>query len=135
MPENAALLPSVARLYYLDGLGQTEIASIYGVSRSTVSRLLAAARERGVVRISVDDYDPRDRELEQRLTDRFGLRRAVVVRGMDRSSTAIRRAVGYFAGSVVAGWIGSHRTVGIASGRTLDGMIRLIEPRPHSDGL
>ena len=133
--ENTALLPSVARLYYLDGLGQTEIASIYGVSRSTVSRLLTAARDCGVVRISVDDYDPRDRALEQRLIDRFGLRRAVVVRGMDRPNPAVRRAVGYFAGSVVAGWIGSHRTVGTAGGRTLGGLIRTIEPRPHSDGL
>ena len=88
---NRAMLTSVARMYYLDGLGQSEIASILGVSRSTVSRLLTAAREHGVVRISVDDYDPRDTHLEQDLIDRFGLKRAVVVRSLDGQPGNARR--------------------------------------------
>jgi transcriptional regulator with XRE-family HTH domain len=88
---------SVARLYYLDGLGQQEIAGMIGVSRSTVSRLLTAARERGIVRISVDLYDPRDAALERRLSDRFQLRHAVVIRTPGRTAETVRRAVGYYA--------------------------------------
>ena len=82
---------SVARLYYLDGLGQQEIAGMIGVSRSTVSRLLTAARDRGIVRISVDPYDPRDAALERRLSDRFELRHAVVIRRMGRTAQTGRR--------------------------------------------
>src|SRR5215218_7355540 len=78
------LVTSAARMYYVDGRDQQEIAAILTVSRSTVSRLLTSARERGIVRISVDEYDPYDRRLESRLTDRFGLYRAVVVRTMGR---------------------------------------------------
>lgn len=136
MPDlNTALLASVARLYYLDGLGQSEIASIYGVSRSTVSRLLTSARERGVVRISVDDYDPRDRILESQLRDRFGLRHAIVVRGMDESEAANRRAVGYFAMPEVAEWIGASNIVGITGGRTLGELVRAMRPEPPRDSL
>src|SRR5688572_24255161 len=55
-----------ARLYYIDGMGQTEVARFVNVSQSKVSRLLAQARERGIVRISVAEYEPRHSALEQR---------------------------------------------------------------------
>ena len=44
----------VAELYYIRELGQPEIAALTGFSISKVSRLLAAARAAGVVRISVE---------------------------------------------------------------------------------
>jgi DNA-binding transcriptional regulator LsrR (DeoR family) len=44
----------VAQLYYVRELGQPEIAALTGFSISKVSRLLAAARSSGVVRISVE---------------------------------------------------------------------------------
>lgn len=132
---NTALLASVARLYYLDGLGQSEIASIYGVSRSTVSRLLTSARNRGVVRITIDDADPRDRDLESQLQDRFGLRHAIVVRGMDGAESANRRAVGYFAAAEVADWVRTSRIVGITGGRTLGELVHSMRPGTHEDAL
>jgi deoxyribonucleoside regulator len=110
---------SVARLYYLDGLGQQEIAGMIGVSRSTVSRLLTAARERGIVRISVDPYDPRDAALEQRLVDRFHLRHAVVIRTPGRTAETVRRTVGYYAAAAVAERFQPGQTMGLAGGRTL----------------
>jgi DNA-binding transcriptional regulator LsrR (DeoR family) len=51
----------VARLYYLDGLGQSEVTKFAKVSPAKVSRLLSLAKERGIVRITVADYDPRPR--------------------------------------------------------------------------
>jgi DNA-binding transcriptional regulator LsrR (DeoR family) len=127
-------MTSVARMYYLDGLGQSEIANIYGVSRSTVSRLLTTARERGIVRISVDEFDPRDRDLEHRLIDRFGLRHVIVVRDMGGTAASVRRAVGYFAAPILAEVIGTQRMVGIAGGRTLAELVHHIVPRPRGAG-
>jgi deoxyribonucleoside regulator len=116
-------------MYYLDGLGQSEIANIVGVSRSTVSRLLTHARERGIVRISVDEHDPRDREAEAALVERFGLRRAVVIREMGTTVPAnVRREVGYFAAPVVAEVIRGKPLVGLAGGRTLCELVHAIEP-------
>jgi DNA-binding transcriptional regulator LsrR (DeoR family) len=131
---NRAMLTSVARMYYLDGLGQSEIASIFGVSRSTVSRLLTAARDRGVVRISVDDYDPRDTMLERALIDRFGLRRAIVVRSLEGQPGNARRTVGYFAANIVAEWLADAHSIGVAGGRTIGQMIHFIAPRPEQAG-
>lgn len=132
--QSRAVVTAVARMYYLEGLGQGEIASIYGVSRSTVSRMLTAARERGIVRISVDEFDPRDRDLEDRLKDCLGLRNAIVTRAPGVSPASVRRAVGYFAAPYVAEWIASQRLIGVAGGRTLAELVHHIEPQDHGSG-
>lgn len=119
---------SVARLYYLDGLGQQEIAGMIGVSRSTVSRLLTVARDRGIVRISVDPYDPRDAVLERRLVDRFDLRYAVVIRTPGRTVETVRRAVGYYAAAAVAEHFRPGQTIGLAGGRTLYELVQAFAP-------
>jgi deoxyribonucleoside regulator len=120
---------SVARLYYLDGLGQQEIAAMLGVSRSTVSRSLTAARERGIVRISVEPYDPRDAGLERRLCDRFQLRHAVVIRTLGRSAETVRRTVGYYAAAAVAERFQPGQTMGVAGGRTLYELVHAFAAR------
>lgn len=127
--QNGALMTSVARMYYLDGMGQSEIATIYGVSRSTVSRLLTTARERGIVRISVDAYDPRDRDLEKQVIDQCGLRSAVVIRAMGSTPSSIRKGVGYFAAEAVSDMVREQRYVGVAGGRTLGELVHHIEPQ------
>lgn len=132
--DNNALMTLVARMYYLDGLGQSEIAQVYGVSRSKVSRLITEARHRGIVRISVDEYDPRHYELEQRLISGFGLRHVVVVRNTPGADENLRRTVGYFAAAEAAGWIRRTRTVGIAGGRTLGALIQAMEAQPRGMG-
>ncbi|MGH2559500.1 MAG: sugar-binding transcriptional regulator [Thermomicrobiales bacterium] len=133
--DSVELMTSVSRMYYLDGLDQQAVADILGVSRSKVSRLLTAARERGVVRISVDDYDPRDRALEHQLVERFGLHHAVVVKTIGRASENVRRTIGYFAAPAVTGLIDPKMTVGLAGGRTLRELISCMEPRELIGGI
>lgn len=133
--ETDDLLTSVARLYYLDGLGQQEICGMIGVSRSTVSRLLTAARQRGVVRISVAPYDPRARDLEHCLIERFGLHHAFVVKTHGRAPGAVRRAVGYFAAPAVSELITPPVTVGVTGGRTLSELVSCMEPSDRESGL
>lgn len=129
------VITSIARLYYLDGLGQSEIAKICGISRSTVSRALTTARERGIVRISVDDYDPRDGASERELCDRFGLKRAIVVRSTGEAMPTVSRAVGYFASATVAKWLSGYRTVGVSGGRTLAEVIHAMDVHPDRAGV
>lgn len=69
---------TAARLYYLEELSQAEVAARLGVSRSTVSRLLAKARDLQIVRIEVHPPAPAD-DLADALAARLGLRGAVVV--------------------------------------------------------
>lgn len=50
---SASLLYAAAKLYYTEDATQAEVAAQLGTSRATVSRLLAEAKRRGVVRIEV----------------------------------------------------------------------------------
>ncbi|AQA05551.1 RNA polymerase subunit sigma-70 [Mycobacterium sp. MS1601] len=50
---SASLLYSAAKLYYTEDATQADVAAQLGCSRATVSRLLAEAKRRGIVRIEV----------------------------------------------------------------------------------
>lgn len=114
----------VARLYYLDGLGQSEVARFAKVSQAKVSRLLALAKERGIVRITVADYDPRRPELEDQLRSRFGLAHAVVIKSSEGLDGAdLRRAVGHFGAAAIDSLIQPRDTVALAGGRTIHELV------------
>ncbi|MHA1524041.1 MAG: sugar-binding transcriptional regulator [Alphaproteobacteria bacterium] len=81
-----------AWLYYQDGMTQSDIADILGVSRTTVVNYLQEARDLGVVTIRVSHDVVASVRLAQELRDKFGLADAVVVpdgrRGDAKGATA-----------------------------------------------
>lgn len=130
------LLRLVAKLYYIDNLGQSEIAKLVGLSRSQVSRLLSRSRERGVVRITVDEYDPRNRSLENELKDYLKIRRVYVIKvARDSSRATVRHTLGYFGASLVSEIFRSNTVVGLAGGRSIYEVINRIEPVGGTMGL
>lgn len=66
-------LVKAARMYFVDGLSQQDVASALGTSRSNVSRMLTAARRQGIVEIRIIDSAQRHYDLELDLKTRFGL--------------------------------------------------------------
>lgn len=130
------LLLQIANLYYVDGLPQTNVARLANVSQAKVSRLLARAREKGLVRITVAEYNPRDHELEEQLISRLGLRQAVVVKTANGlNALELRQSLTHFAAPVVAGWIPANGTLAIAGGRTMQWLIHNMTAPPGAEGL
>ncbi|MBA4146987.1 MAG: sugar-binding transcriptional regulator [Verrucomicrobia bacterium] len=120
-----------ARLYYLDGLPQAEVARFTNVSQAKVSRLLSLARERGIVRITVEDYQPRNVSLEKELKKGFCLSTVAVIKtAEDLSLEDLRRAVGHFAGSFIDSMIEAHSTVTISGGRTMRELVQSLPQAP-----
>lgn len=80
-PRHHSVLVKAARLYYLEDRSQADVARALGVSRSSVSRILAAARDQGVVEIRIHDPGVLDRvgDVETEIIDRFGVAWAMVV--------------------------------------------------------
>lgn len=68
------VLVLISEMYYIHGKTQKDIADNLGLSRPAVSRLLRAARDRGIVNISIVDPSQRLKELEEELTQAFGLK-------------------------------------------------------------
>ncbi|MFF2267333.1 sugar-binding transcriptional regulator [Cellulosimicrobium cellulans] len=72
------MIGRIARLYYEHGLTHAEIASMLDVSRIKVTRMLADARRRGIVEITVHSDERPFADLEGALVERFGLQSAWV---------------------------------------------------------
>lgn len=123
-----------ARLYYTDGLPQANVARLMGVSQPQVSRILSLARECNIVQITVAEFDPRDRRLEERLVSALSLRSAIVIKTTDGlSAQDLRQMVGHFAAPCMADLITRSSSVAIAGGRILSAAVRsLMAPRRHS---
>lgn len=131
-----AQLILAARLYYIDGLSQGQVAKMVGASQAKVSRMLALARDQGIVRIFVPEFSPRDESLEQELCKRLGLASAIVVRRLGKQSLPdLRNTVGHFAAPVISQWITPTTTLAVAGGRTVRALAERMQPIGNPAGL
>jgi DNA-binding transcriptional regulator LsrR (DeoR family) len=128
-PRNVETLVEVAHRYYIGNESQQDIAHSIGSTRSNVSRMLAAARERGIVRIEVARPPDRDEHAERLLVRRFGLRQAVVHGGEDRSMRSVAR--------LAADWlldeVEDGMRVAMSWGRSLSAIVRSISGTHNLD--
>ncbi|MDR1011532.1 MAG: hypothetical protein LBM04_10510 [Opitutaceae bacterium] len=119
------LLRLVATLYYVDGLGQAEITSIVHVSQTKISRMLAIAQERGIVRISVDQYQARNSKLERELCARFDLKDAAVIKTAPNVNAEVaRQTVGHFGAPFVSEKLPGTGTLAVGGGRSVAEVVR-----------
>lgn len=119
------ILRMAATLYYVDGLGQTEVANLVRVSQTKISRLLAAALERGIVRITVEEYHARNDKLEHGLCSRFGLKSAAVIKtAKNAGAEAARQTVGHFGAPFVAALLPAAGVVAVGGGRSVSEVVQ-----------
>ena len=117
-----------AWMYFVEEMTQNEIALKLGVGRVTVVRLLAAARERNEVKITIGDRLAECVEAERLLENRFGIDEAIVVplsaRGADATGP-IAAATGAYVSSLVR----ADMRIGVAWGRTLVSSLAFMSER------
>ncbi|ASK66081.1 transcriptional regulator [Brachybacterium avium] len=132
-PRDTALVVRAARLYYERGRSQTEVAQELALSRSNVSRILAQARERGIVEVTIHDPDgppQRDEALEAALRTAFTLREAHVV---SAPRTTAMESVARAGAAVLSRRVASVRSIGVSWGETVQSVVAQLEtlrPRP-----
>ena len=120
-PRDVADLVKAARLYFQDGLSQHEVAQSLGTSRSNVSRMLAAARERGIVQVRIVDPAGRDNQLEEQLAERFGLAE-VRVASTEPGRAALAR-IGQLGSVWLLDALRDGHTVGLSWGTALQQLV------------
>lgn len=127
-----ALMARVAWLYYNHGLTQQAIGDKLGLSRNKVLRLLARAREEGIVQIRVDHPSIRYMELEERLVEAYGCREAMVVPSGDSPEQTLE-ALGQFGAIYLERSVRPGDAIGTAWGVTLREVARHLRPQPVAD--
>lgn len=135
-PWAAPVLFAAAKMYYEEDVTQAEIASRMGVSRPTVSRLLAEARRQGIVKISVvePDHEAMD-DLALRLKEALGLQHVYLTVPLPTEATEVTEehlgpvlgpAVGR---ALVAADLSHGDALLVSSGRTLYEVARTRLPQ------
>ncbi|MEW5865749.1 MAG: sugar-binding transcriptional regulator [Bacillota bacterium] len=113
-------LVRAARLYYEENLSEREIAVSLGTSRSTVSRMLAEAKRRGIVKISFASGNTAGSGAGSELQRAFGLKDLVLVPAIDGGGDArLKERLGAAAASYLSEVIRPGHKVGISWGTTL----------------
>jgi len=131
-----SLLRLITKLYYMDNLEQSQIAEMVGISRSQISRMLKKAREKGIVRITVDEYSHRDNVLENELKCIFPLNNVFVIKVIKNlNPDAIRKEVGYFGAPLISELIISNIVIGVAGGRSISELVNCMNPVAGAQGI
>ncbi len=125
--EELRLMCKVSMLHYDENLTQEEISSRLQLSRARVSRLLAAARNRGIVQINVTPPVGIHANLELLLEKQYHLQEAIVIDIPEPSnSDTISRSLGVAAANFFRHTIRPRDMVGISWGKTLSSMVSAL---------
>lgn len=125
--DDERLIVKCCSLYYDENLGQKEIADILKISRPTVSRLLKAGRESGIVEVKIHNYSDKEfRDLEKALEQRFDLREAIVVQ--DKADEFNQKSeIGYAIANYLMRIVKKGDRVGVSMGTTIKQAARYVE--------
>ena len=70
-------------MYYLDRMNQNDIAKIIGVSRPSISRMLEEAREKQIVKITIEaPFERNNALIDENLKEKFDLLEVIVVKSL-----------------------------------------------------
>jgi len=121
-----------AWMYFVEQMTQNEIADVLGVGRVTVVRMLADARARGEVKITIESDLVEIVRLERELERAFGLEQAIVaplsVPDADPIPAIAARTGGYVSDVMKAGM-----RVGVGWGNTLFSTLQFLSGRALAD--
>lgn len=121
-PDERRKIALIAHKYYKQGMSHVAIADEMDLSRFKVARLLDKALAEGIVRIEISLPDSIDAALSIELTEKFGLRAALVVAPDGEDDASLYSALGRCAANLLAETVEADDVLGVASGRTLIAM-------------
>lgn len=117
---------AAVKLYYGEGLNQSEVAAELGVSRPTVSKLLARGKERGFVTITI--HDPREEasEVGGRLRAKFGLVEVRLAQPPRSGEAVLLKELGRIGAHMLEELVVDGTMLGVSWGKTMYAVSRQL---------
>ncbi len=120
-------LAKIARLYYLEGLPQRDIAKRFNISIASISRALTRARELGIVSIEIKSDDEGFQAQESAIEMHYGLDECVLTRShesLENSYVAMAEALS----DLLPRLLPRSGVLGVSWGETLRAVARQLKP-------
>jgi len=122
-------LIEVSRLYYDHNFSQLMIAKKLGISRPAVSRLLQKARDKGIVKIEICDPSDHGTKLENKIKDKFKLKKVIIVPNEGADSKVIKQRLGEAAAKYLDSLLTEDIILGVSWGTTMREVVEYLKPR------
>jgi DNA-binding transcriptional regulator LsrR (DeoR family) len=119
-------------MYFVEQMTQNEIADVLGVGRVTIVRMLAEARSRNEVKITIESELSEIVRLERALEKTFGLQQALVAPLSTPDADPIP-AISAKTGSFLSDTMKSGMRVGVGWGQTLFSSLPFISAKSLTD--
>lgn len=130
--KEGSLLTEIAIAYYEHELTQEDIAKKFNISRIKVGRLLKRARFEGVVEINVRYHPVFTSQLEQRLVEQFGIKRALIA--IDENDEGKqRKQVAALVSAYLSNILKDGMTVAVGQGRNVAAVGEYIGNYPQKN--
>ncbi|NOU98285.1 winged helix-turn-helix transcriptional regulator [Paenibacillus sp. LMG 31456] len=113
------LLVKICQLYYEEDLNQLDIAKRLGISRPHVSRMLTAAKNEGIVNISINNPFSTEQELEKLFIKTFSIQDALIVDSSETDPIKLHAQLGRTSAALIESVLRDGDIVGIMAGRTI----------------
>ncbi len=135
MSENytkSELMIRAAWLYYVNGKNQHDIASMLGVSRPVVQRLIAAAKDEGAISVHVHHPIATCLDFAELLKEKYNLLECNVVPFTKDEN--VLDSISYGGAQIISKYIDSDEThtIGIGSGMALKRSVNHLESRDYT---
>jgi DNA-binding transcriptional regulator LsrR (DeoR family) len=124
------MLIKVAELYYLHDMTQQQVANKLHLSRTKVSRMLKAAKEKGIVEIKINYPVETSTRLENLFAEKFHLKEVIIVKGYNDPKEIIWQRVTETAARYLNRIFKNKVMLGVSWGRTLR---KVVDALNHSD--
>ena len=125
--EDRFRLYHVVKLYYIDRLKQAEIAEMMHLSVMSVSRLLKAAEENGLVSVEVHSPENLDHEMSLALKEKYpSMKESLVLSARPDERTRVQLAA--VAASYVQDLLTDRSVMGISWGKTISMFASQLRP-------
>lgn len=124
----------IAKMHYELNYSQLEIAEKEGISKSTVSRILKAAMDFGIIEVRIKDSILSNSSLENDLIARFPIKRAVIVPDLVGQPQILLQDVCAALAQDLPRYLNNNSILGVAWGHTLAVLARQL-PRIKRSGI
>lgn len=119
MIEREEMMLKAALYYYEDEITQSEIAKLLKISRPTVAALLQEAKDKGIVKITIQHSQLRTIKLQEQLMKKYQLANVKIASTAKEEADSLKAAAGKLCMELIEPLLPSIRRLGIGWGTTL----------------